>query len=336
MRWTGSIVTVVLGVMAVLLPLQSVDAGVRAPFTEAGRRPLGPRVSSGGNTQFGIATCVVNADGTVRCWGNRAAITRQFPSGLNAAPFIPFTAPVSIEGVAGAVTVAVGDGHACALRHDGRVLCWGENGSGQLGLGSVTTQQSFAPTLVSSLSGVVGIAAGGSVTCAVLVDGTARCWGLNNAGQLGTLAASGPVPSPVQVLSQPGVALSGLVGITTDGGHTCAQAASSSVFCWGSNSSGEVDGTPTVDPQLAPRFVGDAVDVAAGRLYTCAVSANGTARCWGINSGGELGTGNTNRTSGQPQVVGLTGAVAIAGSFGHTCALLVNGSAACWGARASG
>jgi alpha-tubulin suppressor-like RCC1 family protein len=103
-----------------------------------------------------------------------------------------------IPSLAGVAELAVGAGyHSCARLADGAVRCWGNNGSGQLGDGTVVDRR--APVAVAGLDGVAQLAAGGEHTCARMLDGTVRCWGLNASGQLGDGTTGGRLaPTPVR------------------------------------------------------------------------------------------------------------------------------------------
>ena len=77
-------------------------------------------------------------------------------------------------------------------------------------------------------------------SCALLADGTERCWGQNDAGQLGNGSElnSG---TPVGVFSLPPS-----TAIAAGGRHSCARLADGTVQCWGGNDVGELgDGTTT-------------------------------------------------------------------------------------------
>src|SRR6476646_5177962 len=67
-----------------------------------------------------------------------------------------------------AQAVSSGDAHACALRGDGTVWCWGLNSHGQLGLGDQINHPT--PTQIVSLDAVRAIATGASHSCALRDD----------------------------------------------------------------------------------------------------------------------------------------------------------------------
>jgi alpha-tubulin suppressor-like RCC1 family protein len=171
--------------------------------------------------------------------------------------------------------------------------------------------------------------------CALLADGTVRCWGLNDWGQIGNGARGVNASTPAQV-----VGLAGAVQVAVGGFHTCARFANGTLACWGANDARQLgDPNTTADSATAPVPVGGittATAVASGGFHTCALLADTTVRCWGLNDSGQLGDG-TAVASGTPVAVsGLTGVVAIAAGGWHTCALLGDGTARCWGQNTYG
>lgn len=71
-------------------------------------------------------------------------------------------------------SVAVGARHACALKRDASIACWGMGTSGQLGSGLPYTRSSPARV---ALPPAAQITAAYHQSCARLVDGSVRCWG---------------------------------------------------------------------------------------------------------------------------------------------------------------
>jgi alpha-tubulin suppressor-like RCC1 family protein len=127
----------------------------------------------------------------------------------------------------------VGELHTCALGSDGSVSCWGSNVVGQLGFPSEPGAAANVeqPRRVS-IPAARSISSGPRHTCAVLIDGTVRCWGANERGQCGGGSTGGPV-APVAVRW-----LDHAVELAAGDDHTCARLASGEVRCWGATDYG--------------------------------------------------------------------------------------------------
>ena len=169
------------------------------------------------------------------------------------------TSPVVITGLhADVVELSLGDLQTCARMSDGTVACWGGNGDGQLGVGTVTDPIA-TPLEVSKLGhDVVKVTAGGNHTCALKQNGTLWCWGSNLYGQLGAGTFDGDScrdsdagtceRAPIEV-----TALGAEVAdVAAGGAHTCARKVDGTLWCWGRNllgqlGTGAVDGVPCPD-----------------------------------------------------------------------------------------
>jgi alpha-tubulin suppressor-like RCC1 family protein len=281
----------------------------------------------------GTFSCAVLADRTVMCWGDDSY--GQLGDGGDR--MSSALSPVRVPGLAEVVAISAGGSHACALRTDSSVACWGWNGYGQVGSGPVGGVA--RPETVIGLSGVVDVAAGSAHSCALLSDGTVRCWGRDYADALGTncqCTVNGYSTTPVIV---DGVA--GATAISAGGDHTCALIADGSVRCWGDNSYGGLGAsTPEVGsgtPVNVSGFTTPASAVALGSYHSCALLRDGTVVCWGWNAYGELGDGTTSQGRPTPApALGVSDARTIAAGSSHTCATLADGTARCWGFNVDG
>jgi alpha-tubulin suppressor-like RCC1 family protein len=122
--------------------------------------------------------------------------------------------------------------------------------------------------------------------------------------------------------------------------HTCAVTDAGTVQCWGNNDFGQLgNGTKatTSTPTQVSGLIG-VKQVAAGAQHTCALRHGGTIWCWGFNANGELGDNDLALlpTTTPVQVVGVSGATALAAGSYHNCALLADGTVACWGSDGMG
>lgn len=189
----------------------------------------------------------------------------------------------------------------------------------------------------------VQIDAGSSHTCGVTANGSAYCWGNNDAGQLGIGNLSRD--------SVPRLVTGGLTFAQVSAGvsHTCGVTTANASFCWGTNSQsqlgiGLLGGFRTEPVQVSDPAGGPVlfVHVSAGRGHTCAATsaagAPSDAYCWGDDGLGQVGDNTTFNTDQDiPTLVsgGLTWKQ-ISASDLHTCAIEDDNTVYCWGANWQG
>ena len=241
-------------------------------------------------------------------------------------------ATITVVGGLVLYTTSAGGNHTCGVTPDSVAYCWGNNSSGQLGNGSMTSSSTPMRVLGGVRFGVVS--AGGNHSCGS-IDGAMVCWGDNSFGQLGdgTLTNSAV---PVKVLG--GLQFQ---AISAGDRHTCGVTINTAVYCWGDNSFGQL-GNGTMTRSAVPVAVGGLnTQVSAGSNHTCSdfalsTIAKGQVSCWGDNSSGQLGDGTTN-TASVPVTSSIANSVAgVSAGARYTCALYYSGDAFCWGDNSSG
>lgn len=191
-------------------------------------------------------TCALGG-GTLKCWGGNGfgelGLGNTVSYGAAAGQMGGLLPPVDVGGAV--QEVAIGSYHSCALRSD-QVFCWGTNGAGQLGIGTTSSPIGDEVGEMGATLGAVAlgqsakrVAAGTAHSCALLGDGTVKCWGSNGAGQLG-------VEDLVDRLSPgPSLALDRrAIDVVAGNTHTCALLDDGTVKCWGGNEYGQC-GTAT-------------------------------------------------------------------------------------------
>ncbi|HWH32175.1 MAG TPA: hypothetical protein VNU01_05835 [Egibacteraceae bacterium] len=242
--------------------------------------------------------------------------------------------------------------HSCGLGQDGKVYCWGNNATGNLGDGTAANARPLAKRVDGMDAPAIQVSSGADHSCALTTNGDAWCWGGNLSGQLG-------VNSDTLVLRrQPGkvvdgyrgIALPRFVQISAGGSHSCALAENGVPWCWGANDVGQLGSTPP--SAILPDDGGDArpvwtsqmgtaTKIIAGAAHTCAINTVSELWCWGDNGAGQLGV-NSKQEAWSPVRVHATGGfpdggvATVALGTTHTCASTRNGNAYCWGDNSYG
>jgi alpha-tubulin suppressor-like RCC1 family protein len=245
-------------------------------------------------------TCALLGDGTARCWGGNDE--GQLGNGTTTTS----GTPVAVSGLTGALSISAGGGHSCAVRASGlsrTVRCWGANDQGQLGNGTTTGSSVpvTVPGLTTTFVGAAAVAAGTISTCALLDDGTARCWGSNGYGQLGDGSFTSS-SSPVEVNG-----LTAATSLDLRFINACATVAAGEIRCWGNNQLGQLGNGTTSPTQVPVQVTGisGAVDVSVGSGFACATLPTRAIACWGDNDFGRLGDGTGLDSSVPVGVVGI-------------------------------
>jgi alpha-tubulin suppressor-like RCC1 family protein len=194
--------------------------------------------------------------GETRCWGDN--FRGQLGNGTLQDEYIPVLVLQWPGGppLSGVQALALAGWQSCALLTNGEARCWGNNYGGQLGDGTAHNTRLTPVSVLQSpggppLTSVQALSLGNSHSCALLTSGEARCWGINNTGELGDGTTTERL-TPVPVLVSPGgPPLSGVQALTLGDWHSCALLTSGDVRCWGGNGDGQLgDGTTT--DQLKP------------------------------------------------------------------------------------
>lgn len=238
-------------------------------------------------------SCVRLASGAVWCWG--FGNVGQLGNGLSQHEL----SPVQVTGLDGTpgnkvIDIALGVSHACALRPNGTVGCWGSDARGQLGNGPGQVD-SAVPAPVPNLVNIVAIESGRDHMCASTVVGVIFCWGDNPNDAIASGGGQLDSPTTYTLFTNLVARMSGSAG------RNCVIYVDDSAHCVGSGVAGALGNGTTSDSAVPSLVVGTdlagVTEIDSNRFNGCAVGTSGDVRCWGHGFLGTLGNGNTADSS---------------------------------------
>ncbi|MFC5404396.1 fibronectin type III domain-containing protein [Cohnella soli] len=281
---------------------------------------LQPAVIASGNYH----TLFVQTDGTVKSSGYDGG-TGALGLGSTTSSYVT---PTVINGLTGVRQVATYGYSSYALLQDGTVKSWGQNASGQLGLGG--TSNTYTPTLISGLTNVKQIVAGNGFAIALLTDGTLKGWGTNTYGELlGAGVSTTPVTlSGISSVKQIAVGDKFVLALLTDG----------TVKSWGYNNYGQL-GQGDISNRSTPTAITgltNVVQVAAGNSHGLALLQNGNVQSWGYNGYGQLGNNSAVDAKSPISVSSLSNVRSVTAGYHGSMAVLKDDSLKVWGYNGNG
>jgi len=284
-------------------------------------------------------TCAITNTGRVACWGRNnlgqlgdgTLVSRNTPTFVGA-----------FDGGGGATSISTGLFHTCAVAQiQGAVSCWGYNGNGQLGDGSVsnrTLPQLVRTSVTTYLTGGVKVAAGSYHSCAI-ANNQVHCWGYGGQGQIG----NGQFPSTQLYAAATSPLWITPTDIAAGIYHTCVSGQGwwgSQARCWGRNNRGQLSSTTSTASQAYPQFVflqgssvllNNAAGVTANGDHSCFRTTTNEQWCTGKNADGQLGLGATSASEFYARKVLLSGITSQDAGMRHTCSWTSSGVLYCFG-----
>jgi alpha-tubulin suppressor-like RCC1 family protein len=288
---------------------------------------------SSGNTH----TAAIKTDGTLWTWGS--GIYGQLGTNDTTNRSTPVT---TFAGGSTWKSISCARSLNAAIKTDGTLWTWGNNGQGQLGTNDITDRSTPVTTFAGGTNwkqvecGKFHSIVSNAFVAAIKTDGTLWTWGANPQGQLGT-NGGGNKSTPVTTFAggtnwkQCSSGNNQCTAIKTDG----------TLWTWGLQTLGRLGNATTSGNALTPvtTFAGgtDWKQVSSGGYHIAAIKTDGTLWTWGNNFQGQQGTNDTTqRSTPVTTFSGGTNWKQVSGGNTHTAAIKTDGTLWTWGSGFSG
>lgn len=298
---------VVLGLVAGTVAVANGESVAAVP-------PRAVRATLAGGFQHSM---VLKEDGTLWTFGRN--LYGQLGHATNSGSNVANSTPTQV--LTDVVAIAAGDSHSLALKADGSLYAFGQNSSGQLGVGDVDSSPNPTPEQV--MTDVAAIAAGELFSLVLKTDGSLWSFGSNSYGQLGHDEGSGTDTEqpPTEVMTD-------VAAIAAGASHGLAVMTDGTVWTFGRNNAGQLGRTENSVANPTPTQVGgiaDVVAVAGGQEHSLALAADGAVFAFGGDAYGELGDGTSGSASSTPTEVN-SGVAAVAARGNQSFVLKLDGT----------
>ena len=242
-------------------------------------------------------TLATKDDGTLWAWG----VNSVGSLGQNNRTF--YSSPIQIPGTTwrSVISASKNSDSSFAIKTDGTLWAWGQNGRGQIGQNNDNVQYSSPVQIPGTTWSSISC---GYSALATKTDGTLWAWGYNSNGELGhnnTTYYSSPRQIPGNTWKS--VDTSTRFGLTSG---TLATKTDGTLWAWGGNNYGLLglnNRTKYSSPVQIPGTTWNSISI--GEYHSLAIKTDGTLWAWGSNSG-NLGQNNRTQYSSPVQIPGNT------------------------------
>jgi alpha-tubulin suppressor-like RCC1 family protein len=231
--------------------------------------------------------------------------------------------------------------HGAILLETGKVLTFGHNEDGQLGIGVSDSQRNSPEAVVNGAdydgTNAAMVSCGGKHTAILLKSGKVITFGNNIEGQLGNGTVSqSPTSIPISVNESSGYDGTNAVMVSCGWVHTAILLNTGKVLIFG-DAGTQGDITQPTSVTEGNLYNGEnAIMVSCGNKFTVILLNTGKVVSFGFNSFGQLGNGNTSLQSSPVPVVYENGdhledAIMVSAGTNHTMVLLKDGNVVSFG-----
>lgn len=205
-----------------------------------------------------------------------------------------------------------------------KLLVWGENQYGQLGLGDTFDRESFTNIELSNV--IKSISCGVHHTLVLMTNGTIYSCGINRNGQLGL----GNRENYITVLTK--IDLSNIRYISCGANFSLAITEFGRCYLWGLGISGQLGlGDPYKEYSPQQLQLSNILIASCGTDYVLAITYDKTVYGWGANAYGELGLGYCKMRVLKPIKLELNNIISVKCANKYSMALTDTGKLYMWG-----
>ena len=274
--------------------------------------------------------CAISNEGQLWCWGDNTSGQLGVDDLLDNEGSKRSIPPVKVNDDKWKSVFTKGK-RTCGIKSDNTLWCWGYGSVGQLGIGHIEHENKIV-----KIPKQVGndywnkIALGSAVSCGLKQDNTLWCWGKTEF--IYENMYKDFVLEPELLTEDKFIDIA--IGNNNGGYSICGIKEDDTLWCWGSNNSGQLGNGSQSDSDIPVQVGNDKwKTVSTGWNYTCGIKDDNSLWCWGNNYYFKLGDGTEELRTKPKKITDNSDWLKISLGKIHTCGIKNDKSLWCWGSN---